>query len=504
VKVTDGGSPALSDQEQITITVREINRPPVLTAISNQTGAWGSLFGFTAAATDPDLPANALTFGVIGAPTGAAINSATGAFSWTPTAGQLGSYTFTVRVTDSGSPVRYDDKSVTIAVGKRPSALVYTGDGAEQYSDQQALSATLVDAGGGAMNGMPLSGKTVGFVIGTQNTSTVTTASGAAATLLLTQHPSLVYTVAATFAGDAAYLAASDSDAFDITQENARAYYTGAQFASTASATSSTATVTLSATIRDITAETGDAAYDAFAGDIRNATVTFINRDTNTVIASNLPVGLVSAGDLRVATALYNWTVNLGSADSTDITIGIIVGNYYSRNAATENTLVTVSKPLGTNFITGGGSIVLQNSAGTNAGAAGLRSNFGFSVKYISGGKNLQGSVNVIVRAADGKVYQIKGNSMTSLSANNSNPLTRTAVFNGKANITAITDPLNPVSIAGNMTLQINMTDRGEAGATDTIGITVWDNAGGLKFASSWNGTRTVEQLLNGGNVIVR
>jgi hypothetical protein len=146
----------------------------------------------------------------------------------------------------------------------------------------------------------------------------------------------------------------------------------------------------------------------------------------------------------------------------------------------------------------------MQSSAGTIAGAAGLKSNFGFNVKYNNSGKNLQGRVNVIVRGTNGRVYQVKGNVMTSLSANNSNLLARTAVFNGKANVTDITDPLNPAPLGGNLTLQLNMTDRGEPGSTDTIGITVWDSAGGLWHASNWNGTRTIEQMLGGGNVVVR
>ena len=47
------------------------------------------------------------------------------------------------------------------------------------------------------------------------------------------------------------------------------------------------------------------------------------------------------------------------------------------------------------------------------------------------------------------------------------------------------------------------MTDNGKPGRTDTIAITVWDEAGGLWFSSSWNGTATVEQPLDGGNLVV-
>ena len=355
VKVTDDGSPAMSDKETITITVLEVNRPPVLGAIANQSGYWGNVFAFAAMANDPDMPTNTLTFGLIGAPLGASINSSTGTFGWTPTAGQVGSHTFTVRVTDNGTPSLYAERTVTINVGRRPTALVYSGDLNEQYSDQTALSATLVDNGGGAMQGLPLVGKTIAFDLGSQGSSGSTNAAGfASAGLVVTQDPAPAYTVDSSFAGDPGYLPATDSDAFDIKQEDARVYYTGALFSSTVCATCSTATVTLSATIKDITAESGDPAYDAYAGDIRKARVTFVNRDTNAVIASNVPVGLVSDGDTKVGTATFNWNVNIGSADSADYTVGIVVTDYYSRNAGTDDTLLTVSKPLGSNFITGG------------------------------------------------------------------------------------------------------------------------------------------------------
>ena len=68
--------------------------------------------GFTATATDTDLPANTLTFsladGTAGSvPAGAAI-TAGGVFSWTPGEAQgPGSYTFDVVVTDDGA-ANYD------------------------------------------------------------------------------------------------------------------------------------------------------------------------------------------------------------------------------------------------------------------------------------------------------------------------------------------------------------------------------------------------------------
>jgi hypothetical protein len=82
-------------------------------------------------------------------------------------------------------------------------------------------------------------------------------------------------------------------------------------------------------------------------------------------------------------------------------------------------------------------------------------------------------------------VYQIKVNAMTSLVADSASGA---ATFNGKANIQDITNPLVPVSVDGNATLQVMMTDEGESGASDTIAITVWNKSGGLWFASKWDG----------------
>jgi MBG domain/MBG domain (YGX type) len=295
-----------------------------------------------------------------------------------------------------------------------------------------------------------------------------------------------------------------------VTQEDARATYTGALYVSTSSATSTSATVTLSATVQDITAVIGDPDYDVYPGDIRNAKVKFINRDAspNTVIAE-VPVGLVTSGDTKTGTATYNWNTSISGCSqapcSQSITVGVEVTGYYTYVGSDDDTVVTVAQA-GSNFITGGGYLVMQNPSGQYPGQVGTKANFGFNVKYNKNGTNLQGNINTIVRNG-GRVYQIKGNSMTSLSVSQCSNATLTnpctATFNGKASIQDITDPLNVISIDGNATLQVTMTDKGDPGSSDKIGITVWDKKGGLWFSSNWDGTKTVEQALGGGNLVV-
>jgi hypothetical protein len=118
VRVTDNGSPALSDSETVAVTVNELNSAPILAFIPDQAVNTGALLTFTATATDPDIPANALTFSLDpGAPAGAGITPGTGVFTWTPTAAQgPATYSLTVRVTDNGSPSRSTAESFNVTV----------------------------------------------------------------------------------------------------------------------------------------------------------------------------------------------------------------------------------------------------------------------------------------------------------------------------------------------------------------------------------------------------
>src|SRR5439155_1453616 len=130
---------------------------------------------------------------------------------------------------------------------------------------------------------------------------------------------------------------------------------------------------------------------------------------------------------------------------------GVATGNYLNPTADGDST-VNVYIPQN-NFITGGGYLINSASAGIYPGASGQRTNFGFNVKYNKSGTNLQGNINTIVRN-NGRVYQVKGNSMTSLVTQ---PCTAsgcptqgspsTATFNGKASIQDITNTNNPISI---------------------------------------------------------
>jgi len=437
-------------------------------------------------------------------------------FSCVPPAGTVfpfGSTTVTCTATDAHG--NSATRTFTVVVGPATTvATVTVSPGPQQYTDKITFTATLSLSSSCG----PQPADSVSFKVGTQLMGKAkllpATGGGLIGTLtvpLLGPEPTAspgtptgqiapgTHGVTADFIGvSARYTVASATASLTVTREDARTTYIGALFVSTANATSSQATILLSATIQDITA-TPDASGDSDFGDIRNASVTFVNRDLNADIAT-VPVSLVSPGDTKTGTATYNWNVDIGSSDAKQYTIGVRVNRYYTRDNSSDNTVVCVAKPLASGFITGGGYLVTSTSAGVHPGTAGLKNNFGFNVKFNKSGTNLQGNINTIIRSG-GRVYQVKGNSMTSLAVSPTLPI---ATFNGKASLTDITDPSNPLGLDGNATLQVMMTDSGEPGVNDSLAIMVWDKTGALWFSSRWTGTQTAKQVLGGGNIQVR
>jgi N-acetyl-anhydromuramyl-L-alanine amidase AmpD len=150
VRVADNGSPAKSDAKTFTAAVSEVNRTPVLAAIPAQTVAELSTLTFTASATDPDIPADQITYSLdAGAPAGASIHPETGVFTWTPTEAQgPGSYNITVRATDDGSPALSDSQVVAITVGEAntPPALAAIPDKRVRPTRILTFTATATDA----------------------------------------------------------------------------------------------------------------------------------------------------------------------------------------------------------------------------------------------------------------------------------------------------------------------------------------------------------------------
>jgi Bacterial Ig domain/HYR domain len=108
INVSDGTT---SVSQSFNISVGNVNRAPTLTNPGAQTATEGVLLTFQASATDPD--GDPLTFSGGNLPLGASV-SANGVFSWTPAAGQAGSYpNVSINATDGTTSV---SQSFTITV----------------------------------------------------------------------------------------------------------------------------------------------------------------------------------------------------------------------------------------------------------------------------------------------------------------------------------------------------------------------------------------------------
>ncbi len=116
VRVTDNGSPALSHTTGFSIAVSEVNRAPTLTAVANDVVHAGTPFSLQLSATDPDLPANTFTYSLVTGPSGATVSPA-GVVNWSvPASAAFTQASFTVRVTDNGSPALTDDEDFQLTI----------------------------------------------------------------------------------------------------------------------------------------------------------------------------------------------------------------------------------------------------------------------------------------------------------------------------------------------------------------------------------------------------
>jgi hypothetical protein len=111
----DGDGDGVAGADYVRTFSIDQNSVPLLTAVPTAaTIPELQPYTFDADAADADLPAQPLTFSLLGGPSGATIDATTGVFLWTPTEAQgPGDYTFTVRVSDG---LANTDQLVTLQV----------------------------------------------------------------------------------------------------------------------------------------------------------------------------------------------------------------------------------------------------------------------------------------------------------------------------------------------------------------------------------------------------
>jgi hypothetical protein len=113
----DKGVPPVSDSEAVTITIGQVNAPPVLAPIGSRNVKVGTALSIALSAQDPD--GDALAFSATGLPAAALLADAgdgTASIEWMPAAGEIGVYDVTLSVTDDGTPPESDSESLTLTV----------------------------------------------------------------------------------------------------------------------------------------------------------------------------------------------------------------------------------------------------------------------------------------------------------------------------------------------------------------------------------------------------
>lgn len=132
------------------------NTPPALSAIPDQVIVAGMTLLVTNTATDSDLPAQMLNYGLLAAPAGASINTHSGLLSWRPSVAQANTTNLlTVSVADGGLPSLSATQSFQVVVNplNRPSLtsvgmtngqfrLTITGDTGPDYALQASTNLT--------------------------------------------------------------------------------------------------------------------------------------------------------------------------------------------------------------------------------------------------------------------------------------------------------------------------------------------------------------------------
>ncbi|MBW2244769.1 MAG: tandem-95 repeat protein, partial [Deltaproteobacteria bacterium] len=152
--VTDDGTPVSQDQEAITLTVGDVNRPPALAPIGNRAGNTNQLLTFQVSATDPD--GDAISLSVAGAPAASALvdnGDGTGNFSWTPGDADVGNFMLTFTATDAGNPAQSASETITLAIGQvnNSPTMVKIGDRMAMSGQTLSFSVLASDIDGNAL-----------------------------------------------------------------------------------------------------------------------------------------------------------------------------------------------------------------------------------------------------------------------------------------------------------------------------------------------------------------
>ena len=141
VRVTDSGTPSLNTAQRFTIAVTELNTEPTLATVVDQFINEGETLNVVLGATDSDLPANALRFGLVNGPTGMTVDPTTGLVSWSTGEGEgPGTYAVAVNVSDNGAPALSTVRNFQVHVAESNNAPVLASIADQTVTELETLT----------------------------------------------------------------------------------------------------------------------------------------------------------------------------------------------------------------------------------------------------------------------------------------------------------------------------------------------------------------------------
>ena len=421
------------------------NRPPDAgdDSLATDEGLAGTV-SVLANDSDPDGDSLAVTQKTDGA-NGSVACTAAGSCTYTPAAGFSGADSFTYQISDGRGGLDTATVNVTVTPAIQATSTTYTGVAGVQYSDTASLSGTLRDTG--VIPAVGVAGKQLAFTLGTQTASAgPTVASGSASTsLVVTQQPGSATSISTGFAGDAAYAASSDSDAFEILREDCTLAYTGPLTVPALAMTT-------------LAAELGE--LDTSLGDRSGKTITFAVTGTADPSLRTYTTSTGANGRGSTLVAL--------PADVYAVTASFAGDDYYRACETTADVLVTMEEAAAK--VTGGGWISIAIG----------RTSFGFNAIPQADG-TWRGQLQIRMRGGKDR-YHAKSVSSLTVSRN-------TASWSGTGSWNGLPDYRYTVSVV----------DQGSSGGKkgDTIAVVITAPSGAIAF------TTDGAQALKGGNITV-
>ncbi|MFZ5854973.1 MAG: S8 family serine peptidase [Chloroflexota bacterium] len=261
---------------------------------------------------------------------------------------------------------------------------------------------------------------------------------------------------------------------FTINRAEALVNYIGETIFVSSGGSSTTAQVTLTASLQAV-----DEDYALGA-----ATVSFIDVTSGKVLAANVPVSPV-AGYPNVGTANTIVTLSTGQYGAESYLIRVEATDNYTNDAQpTDDKTATVvaMKPTTTNTVIGGGTIDPSAPAGTYSGDLAEDVTFSVGMQYNKSGTNPQGKITLAIPQADGSIVYVKSNSISSMKVTGTTD--KTATIYTKASVYRV-DGGVVTTLDGGATLRLDVLDKAGGTTLDEVGFTVLSSKTSTLFYSN-------------------